>query len=87
MIGSTLELKKMETKPTDKLNIVRDTKQNNVTSEVDDTSKLWFQYQKLQNKKKLGTCILFYFVIVILVILVIVGLYIVLSTTDPLNSI
>lgn len=77
----------METKPMDKPNIVRDTQQNKVTSEVDDTSKLWFQYQKLQNKKKIGTCILFYFVIVIIVILVIVGLYIVLSTTDPLNSI
>ena len=77
----------METKPTDELNIVRVTQQNNVTSEVDDTSKLWDQYQKQQNKKKLGTCFLFYFVVVIIVILVIVGLYIVLSTTDPLNSI
>jgi t-SNARE complex subunit (syntaxin) len=86
MIGSTLEQKIMETKPTDKVNIIHDTQENNVTSKIDDASKLWNQYQKQRSKKKLGACILFSFVVVIIVILVIIGLYIVLSTTDPLNS-
>lgn len=76
----------MKTKLTDKSNIIDDAQRNNVTSEMDETSKLWNQYQKQTNKKKLVACIFFSFVVVIIVILVIVGLYIILSTTDPLNS-
>jgi hypothetical protein len=76
----------METKQTDKLKMIHDKKENNITCEKNDTIKLWDQYQKQRNKKKIWTFILFSFVLVIFVILVIVGLYIVLSTTDPLNS-
>ena len=86
MIGCTLEQKTMETNPTDKLNNEHNTQQNNLTREMDEASKLWIQYQKQGSKKKLGACILFSFVVVIIVILVIVGLYIVFSSTDPLNS-
>lgn len=76
----------MEAKQTGKLNLGHEEAQNKVTKELDDASKLWKQYQKQKDKKKLGACFLFFFVVLIIVILVIVGLYIVYSTTDPLNS-
>ena len=86
MIGFTPELNQMELKTTNNKNDIKNNTQNNLLNESDDASKLWKQYQIQRNKKKLGTCILFSFVIVIVVILVIIGLYIVLSTNDPLNS-
>ena len=67
-------------------NLTKSSEQKNY-SIPDDATELWKQYQKQRNKKKLSKIILFSFVILILVILVIVGLYIILSTTDPLQSI
>ncbi|APJ04229.1 hypothetical protein [Silvanigrella aquatica] len=76
----------METNPPENLYKMENKSKENSIPEKDDASKLWEQYQLQQNKKKWGTCILFSFVIVIIVILVFVGLYIVLSTSDPLSS-
>lgn len=77
----------MEMNKIDKLKNVHDIHEQMNKVETDDASKLWKQYQKQNDKKKKLSKILFFScVLVIIVILVIVGLYIVLSTADPLHS-
>ena len=86
MIGYTLGQKIMELNSKDKSQLVEDFQQNSTLSTQDEASKLWSQYQKTRYKKKIGSYILFSFVLVIIVILVIIGIYIVLSSSDPFHS-
>lgn len=61
-------------------------KKNNPVNVEDEASKLWHQYNKRNVRKKIVFYILFYFCILIIFILVIIGLYIVISPTDPLHG-
>ncbi len=87
MTGFIPEQKIMEMNKIDKLKNVTENHEQIAHEESDDASKLWKQYQNQKNKKNLSKIFLFSFVILIIVILAIVGLYIVLSTTDPLHGI
>ncbi len=87
MTGFIPEQKTMEMNKIDKLKNVPDNQEQMTAEESDDASKLWKQYQNQKNKKNLSKIFLFSFVILIIVVLAFVGLYIVLSTTDPLHGI
>lgn len=51
-----------------------------------ETSKLWQQYSKKAHHKNIKHTVLLTFVFFILFSMVIIGLYIILSTTDPTHS-